>query len=430
MRRGLRWALVACAATPAAAAGQPVRGLHLDVEQRTRFEIMSHRFRLDAPDASRAVVFRTRLRLEIREIVDPLRFVLELQDSRAALTDEPFAARARHVNEHDVLQVHVQLVADRFLGADLPTVLQAGRFTLDLGRRRLVARNGMRNTTNTFDGVLWQLGAEDRWMLHAFVTRPVTIEPDKLDTSTRARHFWGAQYQNRRHDLLNVELYYLGLHEDTTTAARRTLSTVGARLYRTAAPGRLDYEVESVWQTGSTAGRGHRAHFQHGELGYTVGPAWNSRFSAHYDYASGDRDPADGRLGRFDTLFGARRSDLAPTGIYGPFFRSNLHTPGARWAGTPHPVLSLSTTWRAFWLAQARDAWSGSGLQDATGGAGAFLGTHVEATARLRLRIVAVELGYAHFFKGSYLDRVPGSPGTRDSDYFYAELDLRAPLLR
>jgi hypothetical protein len=38
---------------------------------------------------------------------------------------------------------------------------------------------------------------------------------------------------------------------------------------------------------------------------------------------------------------------------------------------------------------------------------------------------LAVDAGYDHWFKGSYLDRVPNTSSTRDSDYFYLATRFR-----
>ena len=74
---------------------------------------------------------------------------------------------------------------------------------------------------------------------------------------------------------------------------------------------------------------------------------------------------------------------------------------------------------RVLWLAEARDAWVGSGLWDASGESGRFLGHHLEARVRWRpKKWLALEANWAHFFKGSYLRQVPTSPNTPDSDYF------------
>lgn len=52
------------------------------------------------------------------------------------------------------------------------------------------------------------------------------------------------------------------------------------------------------------------------------------RISAEFDFASGDRSGPGYQ--RFDTLFGMRRADLAPAGIYNAIGRANILTPGIR----------------------------------------------------------------------------------------------------
>ena len=85
--------------------------------------------------------------------------------------------------------------------------------------------------------------------------------------------------------------------------------------------------------------------------------------------------------------------------------------------------------YRAWYLAQARDAWIGSGLQDPTGQAGNFLGQDVE----LRITwnpspLLNVDAGYDHFFKGSYIQtlaQVPGNPPAKDSDFVYVQGEIK-----
>jgi hypothetical protein len=64
----------------------------------------------------------------------------------------------QHTNELDFLQAQIQLSSSQSASNRTPMLLQIGRFTMDLGNRRLAARNRMRNTTNAFDGVLWRVG--------------------------------------------------------------------------------------------------------------------------------------------------------------------------------------------------------------------------------------------------------------------------------
>jgi hypothetical protein len=197
-------------------------------------------------------------------------------------------------------------------------------------------------------------------------------------------------------------------------------------VFKLARPGELDYETDLAWQRGTVRDQDHRAFFAHLEAGFSFRTV-RARVAVLYDHASGDRDPEDGRQERFDTLFGARRFEYAPTGIYGPFFRGNIEGPGVRLLATPRPDLEIVVAHRALWLAESRDAWVGSGLRDPTGRSGRFLGHHLEANVRWWPRKwVALQATWAHFFKGDYLDRVTGSPATPDSDYFTVGFDVRS----
>jgi hypothetical protein len=85
---------------------------------------------------------------------------------------------------------------------------------------------------------------------------------------------------------------------------------------------------------------------------------------------------------------------------------------------------------RSFRLARAKDAWIGSGLQDVTGASGKSLGQNLETNVKWRPKdFFLLDFGYSHFFKGSYLDRVPGSPRMGDSNYFYIATEISARLL-
>ncbi|MHC4506087.1 MAG: alginate export family protein [Planctomycetota bacterium] len=160
-------------------------------QQRSRVEKQTHPFRIDELGATRILAFRTRLQVDVRRLVGLIGAFVELQDSRSAWNDQPFVVPARHVNHLDFKQVLLRLGSQRILRSSLSGGLQVGRFTLDLGRRRLSARNRMRNTTNAFDGVSGWLTARDGSTLQAFVTRPARLEPYELDRSGSERIFWG-----------------------------------------------------------------------------------------------------------------------------------------------------------------------------------------------------------------------------------------------
>ena len=85
--------------------------------------------------------------------------------------------------------------------------------------------------------------------------------------------------------------------------------------------------------------------------------------------------------------------------------------------------------YRGWYLAQARDAWIGSGLQDPTGQAGNFLGHDVELQITWQpSTFIYVDAGYDHFFKGSYIQtlaQVPGNPPADDSDFLYLQAEVK-----
>ena len=57
------------------------------------------------------------------------------------------------MNEHEVQQLVGAVTLQNVFDTDVRTDLHFGRINMDFGRRRLIARNMFRNTTNAFDGL-------------------------------------------------------------------------------------------------------------------------------------------------------------------------------------------------------------------------------------------------------------------------------------
>lgn len=419
--------------------------LSLSGSQRTRFETLDGQFRAGRNGGDQVLVFRTTLHGELR--LEDLRLSIELADSRAKLADSGTPLSTGIVNTLELLQAYVRLTTDDLFAEGATSVLTAGRMTMDVGSRRLVARNRFRNTINSFTGLDWQWTGADGRHARAFVTLPVDRRPkrfaeliDNERSFNRASTdvvFWGLFYQPP--DLPwgdDGEAYLFGLHErDSARRATRNrqLLTPGIRLRRPAAKGAFDYEIESVFQLGTsrsstaatnTTDLDHFAHFQHVEAGYSFDAFWSPRLAAQFDYASGDRDPNDGANERFDTLFGARRFEFGPTGIYGPFARANLITPGLRLQLKPRSDIGVMLAHRAYWLASDRDAWTTSGVRDTTGTTSSYLGQQVEARLRWDLLPgnLRLEAGAAHLFDGTFMKDAPNATRQGDATYVYTQL--------
>src|SRR5689334_11529241 len=148
-------------------------GLHLPdwidlgLEQRTRFESVDHPWRtsqvIGNGRTDDQIAMRSRIRVGLGGD-GPFRFLFEGQDSRSYLNGDRGDFRdTTTVNEFDILQLFGSLTVNNFLGTGLRSDLLFGRMTMDLGRRRLIARNEMRNTVNAFDGFHWQLSQGNTW---------------------------------------------------------------------------------------------------------------------------------------------------------------------------------------------------------------------------------------------------------------------------
>jgi hypothetical protein len=415
--------------------------LDLAFENRTRFDSYDHPWRstqvAGGGGTDAQVALRSRLRVGL-EGNGPFRFLFEGQDSRAFSDDAPGDFRnLTTVNEFDVLQLVGSLTINNVLGSGLRTDLHFGRMTLDFGKRRYVARNDFRNTTNAFDGVHWQIGQGKTWRFRAFLVEPVIRDDVRLDEQTAKSVFWGTYAESEHFPWFNVNVFYFGINDQQlqNRNLHRTYSTFGARLFKAPAVNEFDYEIEGAVQTGKLGTVDHFAYNPNVEVGYTFNLPWTPRFLAHYTYASGTQTPGGSESGTFDPLFGARRFDLNPTGIWGPFFRSNINSPGWRLILTPNENLILTVKQRFWYLAEATAAFSGGLVQDSTGGSGSYLGHDVELRAQwapiwAMRQNLDFDFGYVHWFKGSYFDspaiiaQMPAG-GNKDSDYFYASVRVR-----
>ena len=397
--------------------------IDLAVDQRTRFEFLEEPFRPGEPDSQAQFPQRTRLRLGL-DVPGPARFLAELQDSRT-WNDGPQDFTRNGIDKLDILQLFVSATLPDLFGAGLRGDLHAGRLTLDLGSRRLVARNRFRNTTNAFDGLHLQIeGARADWRVRGFYTRPVLREEGAFDNRAwSSARFWGLAYEHRRVEWLQIDAAYLDLADGDNSSR---LHTFDLRLHRVAAARQVDYELELMGQFGDVGLKDQSAFATHVELGYTFDAPWLPRIAAQFDYASGTDDPAGERNHTFLPLFGARRFDLVPTGIFGPFVRSNIRSRGLRAGLAPMQRLRIDLKLAYWQLAEAQGAFVGGGVQDPTGSAGRDLGTDVELRVRWDpLSWVGFDLGYDHWFKGAYLEQVPEVSSTADSNYFYLATRLR-----
>jgi len=391
--------------------------LTLGGEHRTRFEYMEGQFRPGLRTFDRQLSHRTRLNFAIEDAIDPLRLTLVLQDSRTHLTYDDSNAGPNHVDQNDVQQARVDLVLHNFLGSGLPSEIGVGRLNLDLGRGRWIAQNNFRNSTNAYDGAFWGLGRADGFHAQTFAVWPVDKIMRSLNPAFGANEafMWGTYVLIPPLAVvpwLRVEFDYLR-HSDADQT--RDFDMFGYRVFKPSRVRQLGFEIESQYQFGDIDGRNRFAHFQHGEIDYTFAARWHPEVQLKFDYASPD----------FDILYGRRSFELTPTGILGPFQRSNLISAAYRLLVQPSARFHAFFQHRVSWLADRYAPWVGIGMVDPTGDAGRFLGHTLELRTRWRvLENVAIQTGYTHFAHGRFQRHALGSPVIRDTNYFYFSTEV------
>jgi hypothetical protein len=436
-------AALALAAGPAAAApwtlheaaGAPA-SLSLSGSTRVRYEAIGGQARAGFGRSADLVSLRTILTAEYR--AGPIRIGGEVYDSRAYGADRGWPLSTNEVNALEPIQAYVAADLGHPFGRGSAASLAAGRMTLNLGSRRLVAADDFRNTTNGYTGVRFDAKAPALGSVTVIYVEPQQRLPSdvaslrhnrvRLDRESRDLVLWGGVATRALPGKARLDLEYFGLDEDDAPGRptrNRRLDTYGARLYRDAGPGVADFDLEALRQTGTVrAGTAPAAPvlevsagFVHAEAGYQFAAAWKPHISLEYDWVGGDHGA--GRYNHFDTLFGMRGADFGPSGIFATVGRANLSSPAVRLEVAPSARLDAFARYSRLGLASVTDSFSNSGVRDAAGRSGGFAGQMVEGRVRywiapkvLRLDLNAVVLG-----KGRFLRAAPNAPPPKDTAY-------------
>jgi len=408
--------------------------LKVEGSVRLRYEAIDGQSRVGANERDQLINLRTNLFAEYD--FGPLRIGGEIQDARAYLANRGTPISTNEVNAVEPIQAYVATT----IGAGRGTLtLKAGRMIAAIGSSRLIANEEFRNTANSFTGVRGDYAARSGASVTAFWFLPQQRLPDDragleangvaLDREGLDTMLWGALATTpARLAGGRLAIGYVGLHERDRAGVRtrrRNLHSLDLRFYRPAHGGKLDWDAEAIYQLGSiaasTAPGAPRlpvdASFYHIALGYTLPGKLGLRLSASYDEASGDRQGRS--YNRFDTLYGLRRADFSPAGLYGEVVRSNLRAAGGRVELAPGKRFDTLFDIRALWLASATDAFASTGVRDASGRSGDYAGTQFDMRARYWLipKALRGEINLDYLAKGRFLKTAPNAPATGDTRY-------------
>ncbi|MFZ1547756.1 MAG: alginate export family protein [Candidatus Nitrotoga sp.] len=421
--------------------------LDIGLQTRLRYEYRDNDFRRSKDVLDEPLLQRTRLYAGVKSKIDPLRFTVEMQDSRAY--NSAFMSDNRNVNKTEIVQGYGELyfkdaLGKDDLGNDRPVSIKAGRMTLDLVDRRLIARNVWRNTLNTFQGVRATFGQKKSdWQGEFIAVQPIIRLVDQADKVNDSQCLYGVVGDWRKWSkIITLQPYYLFLKQDgskVTYASNGTLAAASAHTNREIHTGGFrgfgivgktgfDYDFNYAKQWGNDGTRIQDAYAYNLEGGYTAQYSWKPRFSATLAYASGDKDPKDSRNQRFDSLFGASRSSLSASNS---IQFSNLYATKIRSQLTPSDKLKIDFGYSWYHLASATDLWSGgANLQDKAGQSGKNIGEEFDIRLRYPInKYIGLNVGYSHFMAGDFTKKTSqlAEPGRKaNSNLLYVETTLSA----
>lgn len=332
--------------------------LDIGFEHRARYESRQNDFRRAQENIDEPILLRTRAYVGLKNILDPFRFAVEVQDSRRNHSDyngnynnnndRRLSSDPRDIDHADFLQAYLELYFKESifgkddLGNSRPFWVRGGRLAWEDLDRRLIARNEWRNTTNTFQGLRANIGEKKNdWQLEAFAVQPVQRFASELDKVDHAQKFYGLVGDWRGwSEYVTIQPYYFYLKQNGSkveydgngtaysdrsvyNAVRqaqaqvdREINTAGIRAFGVLPGTQWDYDVSYNKQWGEVQrfvtssaqplsianGRyitvDHDAYAYNAEVGYTFNKlSWKPRFSASYGVATGDH-VSGGNTGR------------------------------------------------------------------------------------------------------------------------------------
>ncbi len=396
--------------------------LDIGMEQRSRYEKRDDFF-IANQESSDHFLMRNRAYIGIREILDPVRFAFEFQDSRVMGADFPF--NNNNINENELTQAILEFYFKDAFGPGEPLSIRTGRMNFDIIDRRLFGRQGFRNSTNSYDGIRIRAGDEStKNEFNLFAVRPVERllrQPDRPDEERWLLALTGA-FRGLNPNL-TLEPYYFMFDEDRKGLNQfdRELHTFGLHAYGLIGDSGFDYDLNFMWQTGKSRRQNHRALAAHAEAGYTFKHEFKPRLAFFADYASGDRNPNDRTNERFDRLFGNSHSAY---GYSDSFILENFIQAAMRLTLQPTEKLRIEGFFRNYWLASDSDSWGQTGRRDRTGRSGDFIGHGFDIMAVYQVtKKLSVEVGYAHLTVGDFIANTAAK--SDDSDFFYVQTRLK-----
>ncbi len=323
-------------------------------------------------------------------------------------------------------------------GDDLPLTIRVGRQELQYGNQRLVSPLDWANVRRRFDGVkLFAQG--ETWDMDMWWVKPVPVQRKQRDRAAEDFDFWGFYAKYKAMEKHGLDLYFFAI-DDTSNqfsfgelvtnpngkSGDRDIYTLGARFWGKPAP--WDYEFELAGQWGHWAGDTVQAWMFAIDMGYTfTDVACKPRIGAGFDWASGDEDPFDGKVGTFNQHFPLGHKYLGFLDLVG---RQNINAFNMNIAANVAKDVKARIAYHYFWLNAEKDALynagGGASRRDFTGNSGTGVGQELDMTVKWKLDPHShLLVGYSHLWEGNFVITTGGINTTDDPDMFYVQYGFK-----
>ena len=297
-----------------------------------------------------------------------------------------------------------------------------GRQEMAFDLQRFVSVRDGPNVRQAYDAI-WGAYEIPEWRFTGFVSQPVQYRNESPfdDTSDRHLRYGGLRAQRKLFGNDELALTYSMFHEDD---ARFPSASGDERrrnwdLHYTGSVLGFDWDLEGMRQYGNIGSKTIRAWAVGSLAGYTFSQTrWTPRVGLQIDAASGDRNPADNRLGTFNPLF--------PNGYYVTLsgytgYTNFIHVKPSLTL-FPAPKLKILTALGMLWRQTTRDAiymQPDRPLPGSVGEPGKRSATYVQFRADWALtRSFALALEADHYDVAESIRRIGG----HDSNYLGAEM--------
>ena len=284
----------------------------------------------------------------------------------------------------------------------------------------IIADSEWRNQARSYDAVVTNLHYQ-RYRLGLFAASAVIPLAEGISHHQEGNNIYGA-YGGIDHIIPNsvLEPFVLWRVQPSVaieTTAKMKTGRQDEKAYGLRFKGSvwktLDYSAEWIGERGTDGPNSIDAWGTTVGAGYRVDRMWwKPRMFWQYDYATGDRNPTDGKHGTFDTMYPTAHDRF---GIADQFGWQNIIAERAGLTIEPRHRWNITGQYLDFWLASATDAlYNTSGgviVRDTKGLSGTHIGQEADVYTWYELnRHVNVGVGLGHIFGGEFLEKTTKGP--------------------